>query len=670
MTPNKQVSPVIRISRGERDASARATHLEAATRKFLVTTNERKYMSTTTNFKRIALVAVAALGMGVLSSVPAQATVSGLSVTITDGTAPASTVTMLGSDADTRTAAIINIKAVFDTSDSITVQLLETSKPTGATGNIVMYLSDSNTSTNATLVVDTLSVTNSTNALRGIAASTALTQAVAAPAAIKTTKASDNGAAMIRMTPGAASSRLDVNIGAQLDSATSVRLAGTYTYLVVVKAYEAGQTGTEAPKSTTQATLNIVVAALADVSATATATYGFGFISGSTTTIGTGASTTADAVLSKLATAGTTRAYLYVGVRNAANGVATAKESLTATVTGVGLVCLSNGTTCGKSLGPVSVTAGDYEFQLQGDGNGGTSTVTVTGKITSASYAKSLTYYAAAAKTLTASVMTPVLALGSNDSALSVTAVDAAGSTWGGTAYIVASAAADATAVGGSATTPVACVYSSSKALHYCPISAVAAGTGKFKVIDAATVALATATSNEVSVVSKNAIPATVKIAFNKTAYAPGEVGQIIVTPLDAAGAGLPATSITNALASGGITSNLNLTYNGVAIASPTALDSTALATSAYAGTTSVAGAKVFLFTAPTTGGVITLTAKGGTGLPLAGQVALTASATITDNAAAALAAVTALATTVASLKTLITTLTNLVLKIQKKVKA
>jgi hypothetical protein len=76
------------------------------------------------------------------------------------------------------------------------------------------------------------------------------------------------------------------------------------------------------------------------------------------------------------------------------------------------------------------------------------------------------------------------------------------------------------------------------------------------------------------------------------------------------------------------------------------------------------------IFTAPSTGGTIALTAKGGSGLPLAGQVALSASATVTDNAAAALAAVTALATTVASLKTLITTLTNLVLKIQKKVKA
>jgi hypothetical protein len=72
----------------------------------------------------------------------------------------------------------------------------------------------------------------------------------------------------------------------------------------------------------------------------------------------------------------------------------------------------------------------------------------------------------------------------------------------------------------------------------------------------------------------------------------------------------------------------------------------------------------------PVVGGTVKITADGGSSLPIAGQVELTASATVTDNAAAALAAVTALATTVASLKTLITTLTNLVLKIQKKVKA
>jgi hypothetical protein len=72
----------------------------------------------------------------------------------------------------------------------------------------------------------------------------------------------------------------------------------------------------------------------------------------------------------------------------------------------------------------------------------------------------------------------------------------------------------------------------------------------------------------------------------------------------------------------------------------------------------------------PSAGGTVTLTATGGTSLPVAGQVAITASATVTNDAAAALAAVNALATTVASLRTLITTLTNLVLKIQKKVRA
>ena len=104
MTPNKQVSPVIRISQGERDASARATHLEAAARKFLVTTNERKQMSTTTNFKRIALVAVAALGLGVLSSVPATAAVSGVVTTVTNGATTLRSGETLLVDADTGTA--------------------------------------------------------------------------------------------------------------------------------------------------------------------------------------------------------------------------------------------------------------------------------------------------------------------------------------------------------------------------------------------------------------------------------------------------------------------------------------------------------------------------------------------------------------------------------------
>ena len=609
-------------------------------------------MSTKTNFKRVALVAVAALGLSVLSSVPAKA-VGNLAVTVTNGS-------FVAGLADSTNAATIAITATLeDVKDTITVSVVSN----GTLGDSVSVARAAGVRAAYMFAMET---TTATRSKVGTGVSGLLTTAAVTAFADNSQYDSKQVNGMTDVTAYTLTAPTGVgNVGAtfgiQVDSVASTVIAGTYSFTVFVKQYTQGVTQ---PVTTTY-TVSLVSAAAADVSGTATATYGFGFISGSTTTIGSGASTTADAVLSKLATAGTTRAYLYVGVRNAANGAGTADESLTATVTGVGLVCLSDGTTCGKSLGPISTTAGDYEFELAGDGTGGTSTIKVTGSVTGASYTKSMTYYAAAAKTLTASVMTPVLALGSNDSALSVTAVDAAGSTWGGTAYIVASAAADATAVGGSATTPVACVYSSSKALHYCPISAVAAGTGKFKVIDASTVAAATATSNEVSVTSSAATAASLKITFSKASYAQNEVGSFTVTPLDAAGKGIAAQAITNALASGGITS-----ASGLTMTTCTTLSSTTVTAAAYSGSTATAGAQLCIFTAPSTGGTISLTAKGGSGLPAAGQVAISATATVTDNAAAALAAVTALATTVASLKTLITTLTNLVLKIQKKVKA
>jgi len=612
-------------------------------------------MSTKTNFKRIALVAVAALGLGLLSSVPAKA-VGNLAVTVTHGSFTAAR-------ADSTNAATIAITATIeDVKDTITVSVV----PNGTLGDSVTVARASGVRAAYLFAMET---TTATRSKIGTAVSGLLTTATVSAFAGDSQYDSKTVSGMTTETGYTLTSPTGVgNVGAtfgiQVDSVSSAVIAGTYSFTVFVKQYTQGV----AQPVTSSYTVNLVSAAAADVSNTATSTYGFAFLKSTTTTAGSGASTTTDEAISALATSGTTRAYLYVGVRNAANGATTADESLTATVTGAGLVCDSAGTTCGKSLGPISSTAGDYEFELQGDGTGGVSTIKVTGSVTGASYTKSLTYYAKAAKTLTASVLTPVLAIGSNDSAVAVTAVDAAGANWGGTAYIVASAAADATAVGGSATTPVACVFRAANNTHYCPISAVAAGTGKFKVIDAATVALATATSNEVSVTSKVAIPATVKISFNKANYAPGEVGLIIITPLDAAGQALPATTVTSALASGGISSDVGLNYAGASIAS--SLADTTATTVAYNGTTTVAGSETIVFTAPATGGKITLTAKGGSGLPLAGQVAITASATVTDNGAAALAAVNALATTVASLKTLITTLTNLVLKIQKKVKA
>ena len=162
MTPKKQVSPAIRILRGERDVSARATHLEAATRKFLVTTNERKQMSTKTNFKRIALVAVASLGLGVLSSVPSQAQILN-TVTVTTVAGSATTATSDSSTAATAGVTFMSTSgAGVGFGDSVVVQSIVKSTPAGASLTNVsplMLLVDTGTAGQES-VVDTNIQTN------------------------------------------------------------------------------------------------------------------------------------------------------------------------------------------------------------------------------------------------------------------------------------------------------------------------------------------------------------------------------------------------------------------------------------------------------------------------------------------------------------------------------
>ena len=84
----------VRIHGGEFDSSARAMNraglgnqFQADLRKFRGSTIERKQMSTKTTFKRVALVAVAALGLGVLASAPSNAAPTIAYTTIGDSAA-------------------------------------------------------------------------------------------------------------------------------------------------------------------------------------------------------------------------------------------------------------------------------------------------------------------------------------------------------------------------------------------------------------------------------------------------------------------------------------------------------------------------------------------------------------------------------------------------------
>ena len=85
-------------------------------------------MSTKTTFKRIALVAVAALGLGVLSVAPSQAVVSGLTAGSTNG----STATD-NSYSDTSTSGVVEVAYLaLTTADTVTVRF-ETTADDGAT---------------------------------------------------------------------------------------------------------------------------------------------------------------------------------------------------------------------------------------------------------------------------------------------------------------------------------------------------------------------------------------------------------------------------------------------------------------------------------------------------------------------------------------------------------
>jgi trimeric autotransporter adhesin len=638
-------------------------------------------MSTKTTFKRIALVAVAALGLGVLSVAPSSATVGQVVVTSAAGTATTA-------KSDSSTAGTYSVRFLgASAGDSVTVSVVLKEVPTGADATILPQL----------MFIDTITApTVNTNTTGLDAAGASLERGESATAASQ----------RISIQPAAVNNYAGANFKVILDTASvgaasrtnKVLTAGTYVVTVITTPINgvANAAGTEGTIIYTD--INIVVSALASASKISNAALSSVNIKAGATRA---AEDTADESVAALATASTTAAAtLGVYLRNASD--AFAQESVTATITGPGVV--GDGTTFGKSVVLRQSSAAGFDVFVRPDGTAGTASIVIsTPSVTFA--AKTITFYSAAAKTITAAVNKPVIAVSSNDAVVYAKAVDANGTRWGGAAYIVASTAADAL-IAGSATTPVACTYVAADDVHACPVSGTTAGTAKFKVIDAATVALATATSNEVSVRVSAGVPSSVKLAFDKATYAPGEKAQVWVTALDAAGLAVPEQTINNLFATGGITSSTAFSSGSDTLTATFA--ALAGATSATDGT--VAGYKVYTVYMPMSSGAVTISATGGTGLATAGRVAVSASAEVVNssvdaatdaaneatdaaNAAtdAALAAadaadaataaaqdasdaVAALSASVSklisSLRAQITSLTNLVIKIQKKVRA
>ena len=650
MTPNKQVSPVIRISQGERDASARATHLEAATRKFLVTTIERKQMSTKTNFKRIALVAVAALGLGVLSSVPSQAAITGtVAVTNTNGEATTSL-------ADSTTAGSLKVRWLAGaTMDTVGITTALNSQPTGGgSPSLNFYPNDTTTSIAAAI----------------LAVNTGATRTVPL--------ASDGDTAVVRVAATADSLTASTGYTSgtflyQLNDTTPNK-AGTYTFTLTITPYNAAG-GAESTKVVTQ-DVSIVVTAPAALSTTAASTYSTSILS-TLATASVDSATAESTSVSLLSTARTLeRAIVFVKLRNAANGTGDIVDSLTVSID-KGNVGSVSSTALGKSViidyAPASPDGGVKVFVFS-DGTTGKATITIATK-NAGTFTETLDWYGATAKSIVAGGRLTVIPVGteatSSSAAVRAQAFDAVGGFNMASSTALYAYSSDTSVVSNYGTACGATAVSSSDGLWYtyCPLTGVKAGTVTITIRDAATVALSTIASNAVTVRVSEGVATSIKVTTDKATYAPGEKGYVIVTVLDAAGLVMPVQSSTTTLAAGGVYTN------GQLGSSSDTMTATAFATArSSSGATAPSSndpIKFYMFYAPIQGGTFTFTAKGASTFSAASQATgSTATITVTDNAAAALAAVTALATTVASLKTLITTLTNLVLKIQKKVKA
>ncbi len=527
------------------------------------------------SFKKLALVLAAALSMSTLTAVQANAVHNADSLTI-------DTVSSTISTGETATAVATLSFLAGNSGDTLTVTSSVVSLPAGAAKLATLSVKET-TSAVVTVAGDAYSadVSSSVNALTSVSA------------------------------------KLNVSL-------VNPTVAGTY----VIKLTPSVKGGGGVLNSS--AVLWSVVVNAADVKASA---------SKSTSIINSGEtiSATTDATVYAPKTVSSDAAAVIVVTQKNAAGSSVA-ESLTATISGAGLVGSGSNHATISALGrSISVAAGNY-IGVFSDGTSGVGTVTITTQSGAVLATESVTFYGDIAKVVT-TVKKPVIATGSNADAISAVAYDSNGvkvgagtlSVTSDTLSVISNSATTASIVDGEAL-----------------FSLTGVATGKAGIV----VKAGTVTADTVTVRVEGSA-ASIKLSFDKATYNSGEAATITLSVLDASGLVLSGKTHANLLASG-ISSSYS--FNG----------DTLTATSVTTDANGVKTYKVFMPSA----GAVTISAKGGSALPVSGQVEVSATANVKDSAAEALAAVTALAATVASLRTLIVTLTNLVLKIQKKVKA
>jgi len=532
-------------------------------------------MSTKTTFKRVALVTVAAMGFGLLSVAPSTAVTQADTLAVS-ATAGATTVSYGSAASTTLTQTFLG-----QGSDTMTVTVSLVSAPTGYAA------------------VPTLTV------LAGQA---------------------ENGLPTVSGLVGTMfdsnSNGLTYNVAKAvytLGLTGPLTLAGTY----VVRVTPANVTA--APILATQAaavTWTVTVGAQAAASPADSTSYAVLYKS---STVGSGS--TSDTVIVPLSTGSAVAVIMVKPLVDSAT--ATGSTTLVATIAGPG--SLRNVTTVaagGSSTGARSVTTtdsgGTFYVYVHGDGTSGTSTITLT--MGTVVLTKTVKFYGAAAS-VTSTLRVPVIHSGSGaastGSVMSALVSDANGNPVPGVTVYAISGTTTAMA-STSATT-------GSTGIAYFSFTGLVAGTSAITVQNVATGSTATYSAAPLSVRAGDNVGTSVTMTLDKATYAQGEAAILTVTVKDAAG-NLVAPGTVAALSSAG------------AICSRACTGAT-LPGASHVTTGSANGSVTYAINVPTTSGAFTISATQGADMLNAGS-AISVSATVSQSAAevAAAAAIAAAA--------------------------
>jgi len=660
--------------------SARATHLKAAKGNVLLTTTERKKMKTT--LKRVALVAIAAMGLGLLSTAPSNAylntsgavTFDVSSTTATAGVAETASVTVTVAYTSTVAYESMMVRAtgsgaggtayyMLQTADSINVR---TGGNTGAVGVEIAATSGNGDSI--------ASVTNGTTATNVSGKFTFAVRDLANVGSFPYTLSLYDGANNLLATKG-----ITITV-----SALDLTASATYTKLYVNQSTVAGAARVEADSA-------LVVASGA---------------SGSTLTTPVKVGTVW-AVVHNAADTDTVR-----GSTVGNTGIASS-DSITLVMTGPGLLSVPGSSTKAKQV----QLKHNETAVVWSDGTAGTGTITgYTGTTLSSTYKLA---QAAKTVTFTGPVASVTVAkgpwnkngsnLGYSDTLVTrmVTGIALDSASNGGTAALntygnLYAISSDTKVISAnSLLNYAACsIETATTGAFVCALNAVDSGTATITISDSITVAGSSFTTKSVEITVAGAA-FTGTVAFDKASYAVNDKAILTITAKDRGG---------RTIAEGSANPLTSLKWDGNAPVFSSAGDFQNLLTQLNGTLSFVQGVDTYVVYMPSTAGSFTLkgmtsgetvtastlltftitdatkdAADAATDAALeatdaayaaqdAAQLAAEAADAATAAAEAATAAVEDLATQVASLfndlQKQITTLANVVAKIAKKVKA